>query len=409
VRAVPWRYALTNALLVAFIAALAYGGWLIWAVAGLAILIGGLIDEAVGDEHERIGGERPLFFDVNLHATLPLLMIVTFLLFQATVVGGSPVIAATIGAGYFYALAGVTVAHELTHRVTSPLSLVSARALLAFTINPTFETYHINGHHRNVGTYHDPATARRGEYVLAFVARTVVGQSVAGWLLETERLRRKGPSRWSCHNRVLGGIFCSLVIVAVAAMTAGVAGMLVFLAAAVFGRIIHEMVNYVQHYGLVRADGASIETRHAWDSSRLISNALHYNLPRHADHHMFASKPLWELDIAANSPRLPCGYQTMSLITLYPPAWHRAMDPLLADWDRRLANDVERSLVRERGWTVVVTAPNHAAKALAPADGKPEITHIRGEPERWNGGLELPHSLPGPTHGLANAGDDNVR
>ena len=351
-RAVRWRYALTNALLIAFIAALAYGGWPIWAVAALAILVGGSLDEAIGDEHEGIGAGHPLFFDIHLYATLPLLMIATFLLFQATVAGGSSVVAATIGAGYFYALAGVTVAHELTHRVTSPLALMSARALLAFTINPTFETYHVNGHHRNVGTYHDPATARRGEYVLAFVARTVILQSVAGWLLEAERLRRRGLATWSWHNRVLAGVFCSLAILAAAAMTAGTAGVLVFLAAAVFGRIIHEMVNYVQHYGLVRADGAPIEMRHAWDSCRLISNALHYNLPRHADHHMFASKSFWELDLAAEAPRLPRGYQTMSLIALYPPAWHRAIDPLLADWDGRLADDVERSLVRERGWTV---------------------------------------------------------
>jgi fatty acid desaturase len=352
VSALPWRYALTNALIVAFIAALAHGGWAIWAVAALAILIGGGIDEAVGDEHERSGGAAPLFFDVNLYATLPLLVIITLLLLQVTLAGGSTVVAATIGAGYFYALAGVTVAHELTHRVTSPLALMWARALLAFTLNPTFETYHVYGHHRNVGSYHDPATARRGEYVLAFVARTVVEQSVAGWRLEAERLRRKGLSPWSWHNRVLGGLCCSLAIFAAAAAIAGAAGMLVVLAAAVFGRVTHEMVNYVQHYGLVRADGAPVEMRHAWDSCRLISNVLHYNLPRHADHHMFAAKPFWELDLAADAPKLPRGYQTMSLIALHPPAWHRAIDPLLADWDSRLANDVERSLVRDRGWTV---------------------------------------------------------
>src|SRR5262245_62023295 len=153
VSALPWRYALTNALMVAFIAALAYGNWPVWAVAALSILVGGLIDEAVGDEHERSAGPAPLFFDANLYATLPQLVIITFLLLQATVAGGSTVVAATIGAGYFYALAGVTVAHELTHRVTSPLSLMSARALLAFTLNPTFETYHVHGHHRNVGSW----------------------------------------------------------------------------------------------------------------------------------------------------------------------------------------------------------------------------------------------------------------
>src|SRR5262249_18305324 len=104
-----------------------------------------------------------------------------------------------------------------------------------------------------------------------------------------------------------------------------------------------------QHYGLVRADGAPIEMRHAWDCYRLISNSLQYNLSRHADHHMFASKPFWELDAAADSPKLPHGYQMMSLIALCPSAWHKAVDPLLADWDSRLANDDERSLVQERG------------------------------------------------------------
>jgi fatty acid desaturase len=246
--------------------------------------------------------------------------------------------------------------------------------LLAFTLNPTFESYHVYGHHRNVGSWHDPATARRGEYVLAFVARTVVDQSVAGWRLEAERLRRKGLPTWSWHNRVLGGLFCSLVILAAAATIAGVAGMLVFLAAAVFGRIIHEMVNYVQHYGLVRADGAPIEMRHAWDSCRLVSNLLHYNLPRHADHHMFASKPFWNLDLAPDAPRLPRGYQTMSLIALYPRAWHQAMDPLLADWDSRLANDVERSLVRDRDGTVATT-PKPTAKAFAFAMEEPAEDH----------------------------------
>ena len=261
--AVAWRYALTNALMVAFVAALAHGGWPVWALAGLAILIGGAIDEAVGDEHEHSGCAAPWFFDLNLYATLPLLAVITLLLLQATLAGGGTVVAAAIGAGYFYALAGVTVAHELTHRVTSQLALMSARALLAFTLNPTFESYHLYGHHRNVGSWHDPATARRGEYVLASVARTVVDQSVAGWRLEAERLRRKGVPTWSWHNRVLGGLVCSLVILAAAATIAGAAGMLVFLAAAVFGRISHEMVNYVQHYGLVRADGAPIEMRHA--------------------------------------------------------------------------------------------------------------------------------------------------
>lgn len=358
---VSGRYALTNALLLALIAALAHGGWPIWVVVGSSILIGGAVDEAAGDDHVRTGASGRLFCDANLYATLPLLIIITILLFRLTAPDRGAVISAVLVAGYFYAVAGVTVAHELAHRVTSPLALFWARALLAFTLNPTFEAYHVLCHHRHVGTYHDPATARRGEYVLAFIVRTVIGQSITGWRLETERLRRRGLGVWSWHNRVLGGMLCSIAILVGAAVIAGIAGLVAFLGAAVLARLLHEMLNYVQHFGIVRVEGTPIEARHAWDCCRLLSNVLHYNLPRHADHHMFASKPFWELETAVGSPKLPHGYQTMAMIALFPSWWHGVTDPLLADWDARLANDAERSLVKERGWTTEVPAPARSA------------------------------------------------
>jgi hypothetical protein len=358
---VSLRFVLTNALMIAFIAALALGGWAIWAVVVFSFVTAGALDEALGDESEQIGERGRFLVDVNLYATLPLLILITYLLCRMVAnpssdahaqPGTASLMGAVIGAGYFYALAGATVAHELSHRVTNPFSLICARVLLAFTINPSFETYHVHGHHRNVCTYDDPATARRGEYVLAFVVRTLIWQSIEGWRLEAERLRRKQQRVWSLHNRVLAGVACSMAILAFAAVTAGAVGAVVVLAAAIFGRLLHEMVNYVQHYGIVRADATPIEARHAWDCRRILSNALFYNLPRHADHHRFATKPYWELAAPAEAPKLPHGYQTMAMIALIPPWWHRRIGPLLADWDRRLANDVERSLVRERGWSM---------------------------------------------------------
>ena len=44
------RYMLTNLLLVSFIATLLTGGWLIWVPIILAMLVGGPIDELVGDD-----------------------------------------------------------------------------------------------------------------------------------------------------------------------------------------------------------------------------------------------------------------------------------------------------------------------------------------------------------------------
>ena len=125
--------------------------------------------------------------------------------------------------------------------------------------------------------------------------------------------------------------------------------MLAILAAGLIGRTFHELINYVQHYGLVRVENSPIRSHHSWDCHRTISNALHYNLPRHSDHHMFANKAFWQLDTQQTAPTLPYGYQTMAFIALTPPLWRHIMTPLLVDWDQRFASDAEREVVRERG------------------------------------------------------------
>jgi alkane 1-monooxygenase len=127
-------------------------------------------------------------------------------------------------------------------------------------------------------------------------------------------------------------------------------GALAFVLAAMIGRFIHELMNFVQHYGLVRAEGTPVESRHTWDCYRLISNALQYNLPRHSQHHMFASQPFWNLTASDKAPKLPHGYQTMAILALIGPLWRRTMAPLLADWDRNFASEAERRLVEQRGW-----------------------------------------------------------
>ena len=76
----------------------------------------------------------------------------------------------------------------------------------------------------------------------------------------------------------------------------------------------------------------------------------HYNLPRHSDHHMFATKPFWRLDAVERVPMLPYGYQTMATIALVPPLWRQVMRPLLADWDACFASEAEREIIRARGW-----------------------------------------------------------
>jgi fatty acid desaturase len=317
------------------------------------------VDDALGNDESTLSEAQHLFFNANLFVTLPLLALITLAMLQTIAIeyhagmaagvprilpgiapgwalsGWANVLLAVFLTGYCYAVFGATVGHELTHRTGVLAAYLSARGLFAFTFNTSFTTFHIHGHHRQVATYRDPATARRGEYILAFVVRTTIDQFLHALAFEAARARRLGFSP------------------VVAAVVAGGPGMLAFAAAAGFGRLLHELVNYIQHYGLVRVDDQPVQQRHTWDCRRLLSNVLHYNLPMHADHHMFAAKTFWQLRLSPNAPTLPFGYQTMVFVALVPALWRRFMGPLLAEWDRR-ATDDERALVRQRGWEGVV-------------------------------------------------------
>jgi hypothetical protein len=203
----------------------------------------------------------------------------------------------------------------------------------------------VHGHHRHVGTAVDPATSRRGEYALAFFIRSTIHGNISAARIEAERLQRKGLPLWSRHNRVITGQVMSLALVAAAYGLGGWWGVAAFAIAGAQGKMYLELVNFIEHYGLVRAPGARIEPRHAWNTYRRISSALLYNLPRHSHHHMFATKPYWTLEAEPEGPTYPHGYMTMIVISLVPPLWRRTVHPLLAEWDATQANEAEKAIL----------------------------------------------------------------
>ncbi len=102
----------------------------------------------------------------------------------------------------------------------------------------------------------------------------------------------------------------------------------------------------------MRVEGAKVAARHSWDSYRMLSNALLYNLPRHSAHHLNASLKYWELRPANDVPMLPMGYMTMILMSLVPPLWRRTMHPLLKEWDKKFATEAELEFIRKQGWVL---------------------------------------------------------
>jgi len=350
-----WRYVSANVLLLLGSASLLVGGWAPWLLIAVAMVLASFADETSGDDRALLNDSVRTFCNVNLYLSLPLisLLAVLLVLFAAERPSLTDRPLELIGAlwvvGYLFALVGATVAHELSHRTNKPARAV-AHALLGFTGNTSFVIYHIYAHHRLVGTYHDASTARRGERLRTFMARTLVQQFAQAARIEAARLRRSGLTPWSRHNRLILAHIAPLSILGLAGIIAGPVGLYVIFFAGLIGRLFHELINYVQHYGLVRVENSPIRSHHSWDCYRTISNILHYNLPRHSDHHMFATKAFWQLEVLESAPTLPYGYQTMAFIALTPPLWRHIMRGLLADWDRHYASDAEREIVRARGW-----------------------------------------------------------
>ena len=142
----------------------------------------------------------------------------------------------------------------------------------------------------------------------------------------------------------------TLVVVALFVAFLGPMGILMSLYAGSIGKIYLEVVNYIEHYGLVRIPGKPVENRHSWDSYRRVSTGLCYNLQLHAHHHRVATRRFWELNQShGEAPVLPYGYMGSIILSFIPGLWPRLSRPLLADWDRRLASPEEREYLRSKG------------------------------------------------------------
>jgi Fatty acid desaturase len=255
-------------------------------------------------------------------------------------------------------LAGTNVGHELTHRTWDPLSMVIGRWLLAASWDAQFSIEHVYGHHVNIATRKDPATASRGENVYGFMIRSTIGQIGSAWHLETSRLKKCGHGVWTWRNRILRGHLMSVSLAVGAYMIGGWSGLLGFLICALGGKAGLEVINYIEHYGLCRVPGEPVQPHHSWNSNAKMSGYTLFNLTRHSDHHANGDKPFWKLLPYPDAPMMPYGYITMLLIALVPPVWKRMTISLLQNWDRVYASPDEQILTnqqnRESGIDVLV-------------------------------------------------------
>jgi alkane 1-monooxygenase len=236
----------------------------------------------------------------------------------------------------------INTAHELGHKRESTERWLS-RVALAQSGYGHFFIEHNRGHHVRVATPEDPASARFGESYYAFWPRTVIGSLRSAWGLERVRLARTGRSRWTLRNDILGAWAMSVALFAALAVVFGPVVLPYLVLQAVIGFSLLEVVNYLEHYGLLRQrreDGRYERTRpeHSWNSNNVASNVLLYHLQRHSDHHANPIRRYQALRHVDEAPQLPTGYAGMIVLAAVPPLWRRVMDHrLLAHYGGDLA------------------------------------------------------------------------
>lgn len=221
-------------------------------------------------------------------------------------------------------------AHESGHK-TDKLNQMISHLALAPTAYGHFRVEHNYGHHKRVATPEDPASSKMGESFWRFLPRTVIGSFKSAIEIETARLARKGKGFWSIHNELLQGwaITAGLYSAMVAVFGRKVIPYLAI--QAVYGFSMLEVVNYIEHYGLLRQkreDGTYARTmpEHSWNSNKVMSNVFLYQLQRHSDHHAYPTRSFQTLRHFEQSPQLPSGYAEMILAAYIPPLWFKIMD-----------------------------------------------------------------------------------
>ncbi|SEB66202.1 alkane 1-monooxygenase [Tenacibaculum sp. MAR_2009_124] len=239
----------------------------------------------------------------------------------------------TISMGLMCGVIGINVGHELGHRNNRRDEFLG-EILLLTSLNTHFLPYHNAGHHFNVATPKDAATARKNESLYTFWVRSHFQSYYQAWIIENKRLNDSNRPWYHYQNRMVAYTFSSLLVALLIFFLLGLKALCAFTGAAIVGILLLETVNYIEHYGLLRNKNERgryerVKRAHSWNSNHIVGKYMLFNLSRHSDHHYNGSKHYQLLKSLSDSPQMPTGYPGMMLIALFPPVWFKLMNKKL--------------------------------------------------------------------------------
>ena len=294
-------------------------------------LVGTSVRKKLGAEAQlRLEGDVYYRYVALIMVPLHYLSVVVFAWYVSTHPLTFALLGHTISIGLATGLA-INLGHELGHK-SAHLDRLFAKLALALSGYGHFTIEHNRGHHRNVATPEDPASARFGESIYSFASREVIGNLRGAWISERSQLAIKGKNRWGWQNEILQPLFFTVLLYGTLVLVFGIITLPFLFAQAALAWWQLTSTNYVEHYGLARRklENGRYErcgSVHSWNSDCFVSNLTLLNLQRHSDHHVHAARPYQALRNFEVVPQLPAGYPLMFLAALLPPLWRAIMDP----------------------------------------------------------------------------------
>ena len=291
-------------------------------------------NEKYTDEEKKNRNLDP-FFDLLLYLNIPIVFGIFFFSLEKLALASSvyDIIGIILSASIVMATNGINVGHELGHR-KSLIARTCSKLLYLPCQYMHFYIEHNFGHHINVATPEDPATARYKQTVYSFWITSVIRTYVSAWEIQLKLLKVSKRSFFSIKNDMVFYTLFQLLFLVFIYYNFGLYLTLLSIVMSVVSFLFLETINYVEHYGLLRKKEPSgryerVKPHHSWNSNHTIGRIVLYELTRHSDHHFKSSKKYQVLESLDECPHLPHGYPTSILLSLIPPLWFNIMNPLV--------------------------------------------------------------------------------
>ena len=284
-------------------------------------------------EDEKEDRLKNFLFDIMLYLNLPIVFILLSYGLNKLIVNSYEtyeVIGLIFSLGILLATNAINVAHELGHR-KNVLDKTLSKLLFLPCLYMHFYLEHNLGHHKNVGTQEDPATARYNQNLFHFWIESVIKQYFNAWSIQLRLLNIEKRTFFSIKNDMFFYTIFQIFYLIFLFQIVGLIGMIYGIIVAIISFLFLETINYIEHYGLKRKKLPSgryerVEKFHSWNSNHIVGRIVLYELTRHSDHHYKSNKKYQILENINESPQLPFGYPTSMLLSFFPPLWFYVMN-----------------------------------------------------------------------------------